>query len=127
MILKDRLRAVRNIEHRTSDIGPFIRREDCQEYEAAAMEDGERKRKTGTRRTVDYGCTNVKWLTERLCRRSEYDEIIPRPELNAVIDVYPLLHVSNDSYFQLVHTEIIHLLPSRRNMSIPPQTRLSIL
>lgn len=55
-----------------------------------AKEDGEgRKRKVGTRRTVDYGCTNAKYLTDRLCRRSLFDETRMRPALNDVINVVP--------------------------------------
>jgi hypothetical protein len=58
--------------------------------EDPAKEDGEgRKRKVGTRRTVDYGCTNAKYLTDRLCRRSLFDETPMRPALNDVINVVP--------------------------------------
>jgi len=46
-----------------------------------------RKRKAGTRRTVDYGCTNAKWLLERPCRRSDFDEKAMRPGLNEMINV----------------------------------------
>jgi hypothetical protein len=57
--------------------------------EEASKEDGEgRKRKVGTRRTVDYGCTNVKWVLDRLCQRSAYDEKPMRPALNEVINVF---------------------------------------
>lgn len=60
--------------------------------EDPTRDDGEgRKRKVGTRRTVDYGCTNAKYLTDRLCRRSLFDEIPMRPALNDVIKViFPL-------------------------------------
>jgi len=52
-------------------------------------EDGEgRKRKVGTRRTVDYGCTNSKYLLERTSQRSKYDEKPMRPGLNDVINVF---------------------------------------
>ena len=51
-----------------------------------ANQDGEgRKRKVGTRRTVDYGCTNAKYLTDRLCRRSAFDGMPMRPALNDII------------------------------------------
>lgn len=64
--------------------------------EEASKEDGDgRKRKGGTRRTVDYGCTNAKWLMERLCQRSPYDDKRMRPGLNEVINVF-LLAVSTD-------------------------------
>jgi hypothetical protein len=60
--------------------------------EEISKEDGEgRKRKVGTRRTVDYGCTNAKWLLDRLSQRSIYDEKTMRPGLNEVINVhYPI-------------------------------------
>ena len=59
--------------------------------EDASRDDGDRKRKAGTRRTVDYGCTNAKWMIDRLCQRSSYDEKPMRPGLNDVINVYPLV------------------------------------
>jgi hypothetical protein len=49
-----------------------------------------RKRKGGTRRTIDYGCTNVKWLLERYCQRSDFDEKPMRPGLNELINVFSL-------------------------------------
>jgi hypothetical protein len=56
--------------------------------EDPGKEDGEgRKRKVGTRRTVDYGCTNAKYLTDQFCRRSVFDETPMRPALNDVINV----------------------------------------
>lgn len=67
--------------------GSYIRTE-----EASAAEADGRKRKTGTRRTVDYGCTNAKWLTDRLCQRSLYDEKPMRPALNEIINVYKSLN-----------------------------------
>lgn len=58
------------------------------EQQQTQQDDAEgRKRRTGTRRTVDYGCTNAIWLTERLCRRSIYDEKPMRPALNEIINV----------------------------------------
>ena len=53
----------------------------------SGQEEGGQKRRVGTRRTVDYGCTNAVWLTERLCRRSIYDEKQMRPALNEIINV----------------------------------------
>jgi hypothetical protein len=66
--------------------------------ETEVREDGEgRRRKTGTRRTVDYGCTNAKWIAERLCQRSPFDEIPMRPNLNEVINVYSLHSLMADA------------------------------
>ena len=63
--------------------GSYIRTEE------ASKEDSEgRRRKVGTRRTVDYGCTNAKWLLDRFCQRSAYDEKPMRPGLNEVINVH---------------------------------------
>ena len=57
--------------------------------EDVSRDDGDgRKRKAGTRRTVDYGCTNAKWLIDRLCQRSAYDEKPMRPGLNEIINVF---------------------------------------
>jgi hypothetical protein len=68
--------------------------------EASANEGEGRKRKTGTRRTVDYGCTNAKWLAERLCQRSEFDEKCIRPNINEVINVYRYEALANGRCFQ---------------------------
>jgi hypothetical protein len=57
-------------------------------YSDGAKDDGEgRKRRLGTRRTVDYGCTNSAWLLDRLCRRNAYDSKPTRPALNDIINV----------------------------------------
>jgi hypothetical protein len=54
-----------------------------------AKDDGEgRRRRVGTRRTVDYGCTNSAWLLDRLCRRNAYDSKPTRPALNDIINVF---------------------------------------
>jgi hypothetical protein len=56
-----------------------------------SRDDGEgRRKKTGTRRTVDYTCTNVRWFLERNCQRSARDERWMRPALNEVINVLEL-------------------------------------
>jgi hypothetical protein len=76
--------------------------------EEAPKDDGEgRKRKGGTRRTVDYGCTNAKWLMERLCQRSPNDEKSMRPGLNEVINVFFLVVRTNGRCYLLRHTELI--------------------
>ena len=68
--------------------GSYIKTE-----EAKGAEIEGRKRKVGTRRTVDYGCTNAKWLSLRLCRRSCYDEDPMQPTMNEIINVDFWLHV----------------------------------
>ena len=74
--------------------------------EEAQKDDGEgRKRKGGTRRTVDYGCTNAKWLMERHCQRSPYDENPMRPGLNEVINVFFLVIHTNGRCCLLWHME----------------------
>jgi len=61
-----------------------------QQQQPQAQDEEGKKRRVGTRRTVDYGCTNAVWLTERLCRRSVYDEKPMRPALNEIINVSTL-------------------------------------
>ena len=58
--------------------------------EPGIKDEGEgRRRRVGTRRTVDYGCTNTTWLLQRLCQRNAYDVNPMRPALNDVINVFP--------------------------------------
>lgn len=75
--------------------------------EQNAGEDGEgRKRKVGTRRTVDYGCTNAKYLLEHACIRSKYDEKPMRPGLNDIINVTSFAFLTNNRCFHQKHTTI---------------------
>ena len=89
--------------------GSYIRTEEADKEDAEG-----RRRKVGTRRTVDYGCTNSKWLLDRLCRRSAYDEKPMRPALNDVINVASTLYIANDRCSQLQPTRrtLHHQLPS---------------
>jgi hypothetical protein len=80
--------------------------------EASAAEAEGRKRKTGTRRTVDYGCTNAKWLAERLCQRSAYDEKPMRPALNEVINVNRMLK------FQKLKADVTSFSVSNKSLSV---------
>jgi len=58
--------------------------------EAVIKDEGDgRRRRIGTRRTVDYGCTNSTWLLQRLCQRNAYDVKPMRPALNDIINVFP--------------------------------------
>ena len=61
--------------------------------EEPAKEEGEgKRRKAGTRRTVDYGCPYAIWLRDRLCERSCSDEKPMRPALNELINVLSVLY-----------------------------------
>src|SRR5205809_6090296 len=76
--------------------------------EDASKDDGEtRKRKGGTRRTVDYGCTNAKWIMDRVCLRSSYHEKPMWPGLNEIINVYCMHLPANNRCCPLWRMEII--------------------
>ena len=91
-------------------------------------EDGEKKRKVGTRRTVDYGCTNEIWCLERLAERSKrFDEKWMRPALNEIINVFANFICSvNDRCCLQLHMKIILLHHWRLNTYIHLRTKLSI-